>query len=61
MYKTIPQKARKHQCLDCIYSYDPRIGDPKQGIPPGTTFEDLPEDWACPICKAKKRRFKAIA
>ena len=49
---------RKFQCKDCIYAYNPRVGDPSQGISPGTPFEDLPEEWVCPLCKAKKRRFK---
>lgn len=34
----------------CNYIYNPAIGDPLQGIPPGTRFEDLPEEWCCPIC-----------
>ncbi|KGG14128.1 MULTISPECIES: rubredoxin [Prochlorococcus] len=49
---------KKYQCKDCIYAYNPELGDPSQGIPPGTAFEDLPESWVCPICKAGKRRFK---
>ncbi len=52
-------KAR-YQCKDCIYAYDPRKGDPSQGIPPGTSFENLPNNWVCPICKATKKRFKRI-
>ena len=52
--------SRRYQCRDCIYSYDPRIGDPTQGIPAGTNFEDLPDNWICPKCKVKKNRFKPI-
>tara|TARA_B100000700_G_C15050562_1_gene860067 strand:+ start:1082 stop:1261 length:180 start_codon:yes stop_codon:yes gene_type:complete len=49
---------RKYQCRDCIYAYDPKAGDPSQGIPPGTAFEDLPDSWLCPVCNVTKRRFK---
>ncbi len=59
MEKTATKK--KHQCKDCIYAYNPLKGDPTQGIPPGVAFEDLPESWVCPICKAKKTRFKPRA
>ena len=41
----------------CKYTYDPEKGDPKQGIPPGTQFEDLPDDWRCPRCKQPKEKF----
>lgn len=44
-------------CPICAYVYDPTIGDESQGIAPGTPFEDLPEDWICPICAAAKSFF----
>ena len=44
----------------CRYVYDPEVGDPKQGIPPGTKFEDLPDTWRCPRCKCKKEKFVPI-
>lgn len=50
----------KHQCLDCIYAYQQTKGDPKNGVPAGTKFSDLPDTWRCPICGAKKTRFKGI-
>ena len=50
----------RYKCKDCIYSYDPVKGDPTQGIPSGTSFEDLPDEWICPVCKAGKRRFKIV-
>ena len=50
---------KKFQCKDCIYVYNPYIGDSSQGIPPGTAFEDLPNTWICPLCKASKHRFKS--
>jgi flavin reductase (DIM6/NTAB) family NADH-FMN oxidoreductase RutF/rubredoxin len=46
-----------HSCQLCGYEYDPAEGDPDNGIPPGTPFEDLPDDWECPICGAGKEDF----
>ena len=46
-----------HSCDLCGYEYDPAEGDPERGIPPGTPFEDLPDDWTCPICAAEKEDF----
>lgn len=45
-------------CVICGFQYDPEEGDPSMGIPPGTPFEDLPEDYKCPICNAGKDYFK---
>ncbi len=39
---------------DCGYRYDPSVGDPDGGVPPGVAFEDLPEDWECPECGTPK-------
>lgn len=47
----------KWECEVCGYIYDPEVGDPENGVNPGTPFEALPEDWVCPICKAPKERF----
>lgn len=44
-------------CTICAYEYDPMVGDEAAGIPPGTPFEDLPDDWVCPICAAAKSAF----
>ena len=41
----------------CGYVYDPAVGDPDNGIEPGTAFEDLPDDWACPLCDVSKDMF----
>ncbi len=49
---------KKYTCKSCWYTYNPAVGDPKAGIPPGTAFEDLPEDWFCPICMRNKEGFK---
>ena len=50
----------KYVCNPCGWVYDPAIGDPENGIEPGTTFESLPEDWACPLCGAGKDAFDKI-
>ena len=44
----------------CGYVYDPEHGDPDQGIAPGTSFDDLPEDWECPVCGAPVMDFEEI-
>lgn len=49
---------KKYVCTLCGYVYDPAEGDSEYGIDPGTAFEDLPEDWVCPICGATKDDFE---
>ena len=44
-------------CGVCGYTYDPELGDPAGGVAPGTLFEDLPDDWVCPVCGAPKSEF----
>jgi rubredoxin len=44
----------KYKCTVCGHVYDPAIGDPDSGIAPGTSFDDIPEDWVCPICGVGK-------
>ena len=46
-----------YECPDCDYVYNPAIGDPSSGIAPGTSYDDLPEDWVCPVCGASKENF----
>ena len=48
------------KCIDCGYEYDVEKGDPDSGIAPGTPFEDLPDDWVCPMCGVGKDRFAAV-
>lgn len=52
------KEASSFTCTICGFQYDPEEGDPTAGIPPGTPFEDLPEDYKCPICNASKEYFK---
>ena len=47
----------KHVCDVCGWEYDEALGDPEQGIAPGTKFEDLPEDFVCPLCGVGKENF----
>lgn len=47
----------KYVCTVCGWVYDPQIGDPDQGVAPGTPFEDVPEAWHCPVCFADKSAF----
>ncbi|MGB4337259.1 MAG: rubredoxin [Bacillota bacterium] len=50
----------KWVCLVCGYIYDPAIGDPENGIEPGTAFEDLPDSWVCPECGVGKDNFEEV-
>jgi rubredoxin len=52
---------RKQECAVCGYVYDPELGDDSQGVPPGTPFANLPDDWVCPSCGAAKEMFEALA
>lgn len=47
----------RYVCNLCGYVYDPADGDPDNGVAPGTPFEDVPEDWTCPLCGAPKDEF----
>jgi len=47
----------KWVCQICGYVYDPEIGDEDGGIAPGTAFEDIPDDWCCPMCGVTKDNF----
>ncbi|MBN1468760.1 MAG: rubredoxin [Fusobacteriaceae bacterium] len=48
----------KWVCVVCGYVYDPEIGDPDSGVAPGTSWEDVPEDWVCPLCAVGKDQFE---
>lgn len=51
---------KKYVCDVCGYVYDPKKGDPSNGIPAGTPFEKLPNDWVCPDCGAGKSDFSPM-
>ncbi|HUS88847.1 MAG TPA: flavin reductase [Desulfosporosinus sp.] len=53
-------KMAKYKCSVCGWIYDPEIGDEEGGIAPGTPFEELPDDWVCPVCGAAKSDFEKI-
>jgi rubredoxin len=51
---------KKYVCGACGYVYDPAAGDPDGGIKPGTAFEDIPDDWICPVCGLGKSAFNPV-
>lgn len=53
-------KMTKYRCTVCGYIYDPEVGDPDAQVDPGTPFEDLPDNWVCPVCGADKSQFEEI-
>jgi len=57
--KEVPKMA-KYKCTVCGYIYDPELGDPDGSIKPGTPFEEIPDDWVCPVCGAAKSEFERI-
>ncbi|MEG0237553.1 MAG: rubredoxin [Cetobacterium sp.] len=51
----------KHmRCVICDYVYDESIGDQENGVAPGTKWEDVPEDWICPLCYVGKDHFEEM-
>lgn len=50
----------KYICRVCATIYDPNLGDPEDGFPPGTPFEELPEDWICPVCGSAKDKYEIL-
>jgi len=50
----------KWKCVMCGYIYDPAVGDLDAGIEAGTSFEDLPDSWVCPVCGADKEAFERV-
>ena len=55
-----PADGAVWRCKICGYEYKEKDGDPANGIAPGTKFEDLPEDWVCPLCKHPKSDFEKV-
>jgi rubredoxin len=50
----------RYRCNRCKYVYDPAAGDPQAGVPAGTPFSALPENWSCPISGAPKGEFREL-
>jgi len=53
-------KMKSYRCTVCGYIYEPEQGDPDNGVEPGTAFEDIPDDWVCPVCGASKDEFEPV-
>ena len=51
---------KQYECVGCGYIYDEKKGEFALGIRPGTLFEDLPEEWLCPVCGASKAQFSPL-
>ncbi len=51
---------KKYRCLVCGWDYDPAVGDQANGIEPGTAFDDLPDEWVCPVCGVGKDQFEPV-
>ncbi|MED9962927.1 MAG: rubredoxin [Bacteroidales bacterium] len=51
---------KKYECTVCGFVYDEAIGDPENGIAPGTKWEDLPQDYTCPLCGVGKEDFQEV-
>lgn len=51
---------KRYQCVVCGFVYDEALGMPEDGIAPGTAWESVPEDWACPDCGVAKEDFEMV-
>ncbi len=51
---------RKFECVICGFTYDEEKGLPEEGIAPGTSWDDVPEDWECPECGVSKYDFEMV-
>jgi|SaaInlV_120m_DNA_4_1040238.scaffolds.fasta_scaffold01844_2 rubredoxin---NAD+ reductase len=58
---TKADNVKSYECDVCSYIYNPKIGDPDGGIAPGTRWEDIPDDWVCPVCGAGKEDFTPVS
>ena len=57
-FQTEKKDMQRYECIECKYIYNPKFGNEKAGIKPGTSFEELPEDWVCPVCGEGKDMFE---
>lgn len=51
---------KKYQCIVCGWIYDEALGCPEEGLPAGTRWEDIPDDWTCPECGVTKADFEMV-
>ena len=51
---------KQYKCTVCGYIYDEAEGDPDSGLTPGTLYDDIPDNWMCPVCGVTKERFVLI-
>ena len=58
---SVTTMAKRYICVICGFIYDPALGLPDEGVPPGTPFSALPLNWSCPDCGARKDDFEAMA
>ena len=52
---------KKYKCMVCGWIYDTTVGDPDSGIAAGTAFEEIPDDWVCPVCGVSKDMFEEVS
>ena len=57
-FKEEKSNSQRYECVQCKYIYNPKFGNEKAGIKQGTEFEDLPDDWVCPVCGEGKDMFQ---
>lgn len=55
-----PKEMDRFECRACGYTYEPVKGDDRSKISAGTSFEDLPINWRCPVCSAPKKQFSNV-
>ena len=53
-------RLERCQCQVCGHIYDPARGEPEQGLPPGVAFDDLPQEWVCPVCASPKDMYSPM-
>ncbi len=58
--KSVVSEAKTWMCLICGWIYDEAVGDPDSGIAPGTAWADVPMNWTCPECGARKEDFEMV-
>jgi rubredoxin len=60
MSTDVKNETQMYVCEQCGYIYNPAKGDRKGNVSAGTEFKDIPDDWICPLCGARKTRFSPM-